>query len=502
VRELVEHSGIWLAPRGVSAHKRQGVGNLKRKTLAPLIATWLLSLSAITLAANTDSGPLARDVYRQEALTLLQESVAYRSVAGQGQVPALVAHLAQWFLAHGFSASEVHHIPVEPDIDALVVRYAGNGSGGPPILLMAHLDVVDASAKDWQTNPFELREDDGYLYGRGAMDNKSAAVTLATTFSRLRGEGYTPNRDLIILFSGDEETNALSIRHVLQQHHDLVDAGFALNSDAGGGYQDAHGRPAEFRIQAAEKSYMDFILTVRNPGGHSSRPRDDNAIYQLSDALQRLQAHRFPLRSNDITRGYFAAAAGMETGEKADAMRRFAADPTDTGAAEVLWHIPDLVGLTRTTCIATMLNAGHAPNALPQSAAATVNCRVFPGRTVAEAQAALAAVIDDPQVEITVLGEPRSSEASPLLPEVMSTLQRVVAQRYGEVPVIPVMHNAATDGVETRIAGIPTYGIGSVMHGVDDFRSHGQHERISKANFFEALEYWYVLLKEFSGAES
>lgn len=387
----------------------------------------LALLLTMFFAASTQASvgkPIEQEHYRQEALDLLRQAISFRSIGGSSELRPMLQMWAQWFRNHGFAPADVHYLEMDPGLTGLVVRYRGDGSGGKPILLMAHLDVVDALREDWNSDPFTLLQKNGYLYGRGTMDNKTGAVSLSTTFMRLRAAGYVPSRDLIIVFSSDEETTSYSIRAILEQHRDLVDAEFALNTDAGGGYQNEHGAVFEFKLQAAEKTYMDFELTVTNSGGHSSRPKSDNAIYRLSDALQKLQAFRFPVRINDITRGYFAAGAKQEQGELATAMARFAENPDDDWAQEVLWNIPTKVGYTRTTCIPTLLKAGHAPNAQPQLARANVNCRVFPGESVADTLRVLTAVIDDPKVEIAVQGDPRSSPASPLAPAIIDTVQQ------------------------------------------------------------------------------
>ena len=467
----------------------------------------LLGIGALLLVTPAllaqDSSTEYTKPYQRQALEILRTSVGYRTAAGHGQVPALARYLADQFRAGGFPDEDIHVLPLTThdgeETASLVVRYRGDGSSGMrPILLLAHMDVVDALPQDWERDPFTLIEESGYFFGRGSSDDKGGVAVLTATLLRLKAEGYVPNRDVVLAFSGDEETGMLTARYLVTTHRDLTDAEFALNADAGGGVLDEAGRPSRFLLQMSEKTYATFELTVANPGGHSSTPRDDNAIYELASVLRNIQAYRFPVQVNEATREYFEAASRVTEGPVGEAMARIAADPNDSVAAEVLWHEPEQVGITRTTCVATMLRAGHAENALPQSATATVNCRIFPGVEVSEVQATLQRVAGDPAVEIRVLDDPVPSPASPPRDDVVHAVGHGVERIRPGTPVIPLMAPYGTDGKEVRRAGIPTYGVmGLFMKDSDQF-AHGLNERIPVRSFYEALEFWHVVITELS----
>lgn len=437
--------------------------------------------------------------HQRRAREIFGTSIGYRTAATHGQVPALAAYLAEQFRTGGFPEEDVHVLPFTTsegeETASLVVRYRGDGSSGErPVLLLAHMDVVDALPQDWERNPFVLMEEDGYFFGRGSTDDKFGVTMLTATFLRLKGEGFVPTRDLILAFSGDEETGMLTARELVTAHRDLTDAEFALNADAGGGVLSEEGEAVRFLVQTSEKTYATFELTVTNPGGHSSTPRTDNAIYELASVLRNIEAHRFPLRMNDATRQYFDAASRVTAGPVGEAMARFAADPSDSAAAEVLWHEPEQVGITRTTCVATMLRAGHAENALPQSATATVNCRIFPGEEVADVQETLRQVAQHPGLQIRVLGDPVPSPASPPRDDVMEVIARGVERIRPGTPLIPLMAPYGTDGKEVRRAGIPTYGVMGLFIKDSDQFAHGLNERVSVRSFYDALEFWHVVL--------
>jgi len=470
--------------------------------------SWMLAAASPPLfvaeALAQDTSSDYTEPYQKKALEIYRASIAYRSADGHGQVPALARYLADQFRAGGFAEQDIHLLPFTvndgEETAALVVRYRGDGSsGGKPILLVAHMDVVDALPEDWERDPFQLTEEDGFFFGRGTYDDKFGTSVLTAAFLRLKAEDFTPTRDLIIGFTGDEESGMVTTRGLVTTHRELTDAEFALNADARGGVLNESGDAIYYQLQAAEKTYATFELTARNPGGHSSMPRLDNAIYELADALKRIEAYRFPVRSNEITRRYFATAAAFNPGALGEAMRRFAENPKDPEAADTLFGHPSHVGLTRTTCIATMLRGGHVENALPRSATATVNCRIFPGVEVAEVQATLQRVVDNDALEIQVLGEPFAAPASPLREDVVAAVTEAVHARYPGIPIIPYMAPYATDGKRIRAAGIATYGVmGLFMKEEDDF-AHGLNERVPVRAFFGALEHWNVLLKALAG---
>ena len=471
-----------------------------RRLLFPWIFVSLLPVSAAGQNSTADyTAP-----HERQALEIFEAIVGVRSAEGHGRVPEVARYLADQFRQAGFPEEDIHILPfTKPNGEesvGLVVRYVGDGSSGKdPILFLGHMDVVDALPEDWERDPFTLIEEDGYLFGRGTMDNKMGVAMLTTTFIRLRAEGFVPTRDLVIAFTGDEETDMISARRMVNEHRALTDAEFALNSDGGGGAMDAEGNPVGFYVQASEKTYATFELTVTNPGGHSSTPRDDNAIYDLATALKNIQAYRFPVMTNEATRRFLTETAKAVPGPVGEAMAALAAEPSNEAAAEVLWHEPELVGITRTTCVATMLRGGHAENALPQSVTATVNCRIFPGVEVADVQRTLAEVAAVSNLHIAVLDEPKASTASPLRPDVMDAVTQAIHRRFPSIPVIPQMAPYGTDGKEVRAGGIPTYGVaGMFMRSTDQF-AHGLNERVEVRNFFGALDYWRTLMTTLAG---
>jgi acetylornithine deacetylase/succinyl-diaminopimelate desuccinylase-like protein len=471
------------------------------RTLPLLAAALLLTPLALT---GQDSSADYKEPHQRKALEIYRTIISFRSSEGHGQVPAVARYLADEFRAAGFPEQDVQVLPFTgadgAETAALVVRYRGDGSAGrKPILLLGHMDVVDARPEDWERDPFTLIEEGGYFFGRGTSDNKMGVAMLTTTFLRLKAEGFVPTRDLIIGFTGDEETGMITARSLVTTHRDLTDAEFALNSDGGGGSLDESGKPTSFLIQASEKTYATFELTVTNPGGHSSTPRTENAIYELATALKNIEAYRFPVMVNDATLLYLKAMAELTPGEVGAAMGALAANPADEHAADVLWRQPEQVGITRTTCVATMLRAGHAENALPQSATATVNCRIFPGVEVSDVQATLARVAGLPAMKIEVLDDPRASPASPIRDDVVEAVSAAVHARFPGVPVIPSMAAYGTDGKEIRAAGIPTYGVAGLFMKDGDQFAHGLNERVQVRSFFGALDHWKILLTRLAG---
>ncbi len=438
--------------------------------------------------------------YNQKAFEIYKTAVEMRTAKGHGMVPKLARYLADEFEKGGFPKADIHVLEMGKTA-ALVVRYRGDGSAGKkPISISAHMDVVDALRSDWERDPFTLIEEDGYFFGRGTGDDKAGMTAVVANFLRLKAEGWVPNRDLIIAFSGDEETGMLTTRALVNQYRDLTDSEFVLNADAGGGRINEDGSaPASYSMQAAEKAYVDFTLTVRNPGGHSSRPRDDNAIYDLAAALLKIQAYKFPVNASELTRAYFRGTGPKTPGELGKAMIAFAADPTDKWAIKTLRANPGTVGTTGTTCVATLLSAGHAVNALPQSATANVNCRIFPGEGVAKTIERLKAVMGNDAVEISMVAPPTETDASPLRSDVLAAVRKAVDTRYPGLDIIPAMSSGGTDGMHFRAAGIPSYGVNGIyMKGSDSF-AHGLNERMPVESFFSNVEHWYVLLKEIAG---
>jgi len=456
------------------------------------------SLSVSPAAVNAPAAPAAPEAVRAQAREIFAAIVGIESSIGKGNVPLVAKYLAGQFQAGGFPAADIHILPLG-ETASLVVRYRGNGHGGRPIDFMAHMDVVTAKRADWQRDPYRLTEEGGFFYGRGTSDVKQEAALLTATFLRLKAEGFVPTRDLIITFSGDEETAQATARDLVTAHRDLVDAEFALNGDGGGGILSEGGAKALiFYVQGAEKSSAQFILTTHNAGGHSSEPRADNAIYDLADALKAVQHHEFPVVWNEWTIGDFKAASGVTKGPLGAAMARFASDPGNAQAAAEISKNPAFVGRVRTTCVATMLVGGHAENALPQSASATINCRIFPGTSAADVQKTLQGLVG-PKVEIRQGYDALVSSASPMRADVMKAVAKAVEASDPGVPVVPTQAAYATDGAVFRNGGIPTYGVGGVFIMDSEEFAHGLNERIRVNEFYKGLTYWDVLIKALAG---
>jgi len=435
---------------------------------------------------------------RAQALDIFRAIIAMKTSEGLHQVPAMAEYLAGKFRDGGFPNEDIHILPYG-ETASLVVRYRGTGKGGKPILLLSHMDVVTANREEWERDPYTLIEENGFFFGRGTSDIKSEIALLTATFVRLKAEHFVPTRDLVIVFTGDEETAQATTKDLVEKHRDLIDAEYALNSDGGGGsFDEDSGAPLMYAMQGAEKAAVTFELTVHNPGGHSSYPRIDNAIYELADALKAVQAYRFPVMWNDWTIGSFKASAAATPGELGRAMAAFAANPNDAAAADVLYTSPTNVGRTRTTCIATMLKAGHANNALPQTATATINCRVFPGMSVDEVKTTLQGIVGD-KVEVKALNNPPIAKPSPIRPDVMAAVTKAVHSVYPGTPIVPDQVAYATDGAIISAGGIPTYGVSSTFSKDSDVFSHGLNERLPVESFYKGLTYYYVLLKEVAG---
>lgn len=464
-----------------------------RRLISITILLAFTSCAAFTVcAAATDQN----SDHAKKSLEIYKTIVEIPTVKGRGKVPELANYLASEFLEAGFKDTDIS-ITANGETVSLVVRYAGDGSTNKkPILLLGHMDVVEALDKDWQRPPFTLTQDDTYFYGRGTIDNKLGVAMISSTFIRLKKSGFVPNRDLVIAFSGDEETTMATTQYLANERPDIANAEFALNSDAGGGELTADGKAIAYLVQAAEKTYASFELTIKNAGGHSSRPREDNAIYELSTALLAIQRYDFPVMSSQMTRDYFHNVGQQLGGELGAAMTQFARDPEDKEAGERLKQESSYIGTTRTTCVATMLNAGHAENALPQSATATVNCRIFPGVSVAEVQQTLKDVVGNPELEFKVLGEPIESPISELRTDVMAAIKSAVDPRYPGLTFMGYMESGGTDGMHFRSAGIPTWAMSSVFMNPDEMFAHGLNERLPIKTFYDGLDHWTIILKQ------
>jgi acetylornithine deacetylase/succinyl-diaminopimelate desuccinylase-like protein len=441
------------------------------------------------------------DPWQVYAHELLRDSIAFRSFRGEKQVVPFTEFLANEFIEAGFPAEDVHILPMDSDGEpaaSLVVRYRGT-SKKRPILFVAHTDVVSAIESGWGRDPFTLSEDDGFYYGRGVLDDKVGTTILTTTFLRLKKEGFTPERDLIIAFSGDEETEQWTIKSLVEDHLDLIDAEIAFNLDAGIGRLDTQFKPVAMFLQFAEKTYMTFELTTSNPGGHSAKPPRENAIADLAKAITAIHEYEFPVRSSTESRAYFAAMGDLLGDELGDAMRRFAENPEDKKASDYLSADPEYVGVLRTTCVPTMLRGGHAENALPVSATVTVNCRVYPGVGLSDVEMTLKQVVNNPEIAFASLWDPLPSPPSPVRDDVMAIVATATHQQFPEVIVIPYIAPYGTDGTFLRSVGIPTYGLYGVYMRAEDESKHGSNEKLPIKGFFDSLEFWHALVKDASG---
>ena len=440
---------------------------------------------------------LAREIFKQLIEINTTDSVGSTTVAAE----AMAARLRE----AGFPASDVQVLGPEPRKGNLVARLRGKGER-KPILMICHLDVVEARREDWSMDPFQFIEKDGYFYGRGTGDIKDGDAILVTTMIRLKQEGYKPDRDLILaLTAGEESGVANGVDWLIKNHRELIDAEFILNPDAGN-FELGHGKKLLVGIQASEKLYQDFDLKVTNPGGHSSLPGKENAIYELAEGLTRLEHYEFPFELSEVTRAYFAREADIVGGATGADMKAILKTPPDEAAMARLSAEPFYNARLRTTCVATLVQGGHAKNALPGMARANVNCRILPGHSPNEVQATLEKVLADPKISFTQIVAPGSGLGSnpltTLRPDVMGALEKVTAEMWPGVPVVPVMDAGASDGAISRAAGYTTYGITGVFMDVDDDRSHGRDERIRVSAFYEGLEFYYRLLKALTSSQS
>jgi carboxypeptidase PM20D1 len=459
------------------------------------------SILLLFAALCTAAPALAEDATPPEkrVVELSSAAIALRSVRGEGNATGKVAELFRKALIDaGWRGDEIEIVPLD-DTAYFIATWKGRNPALGPIVISAHLDVVDAKPEDWKRDPFTPVVENGYLYGRGASDTKFDTVQAMVAVMELRKSGFVPERSIVLAFSGDEETTMLTSKAIAER---LRGARLVLNVDgASGALDEASGKPAFWSWQGAEKTYADFALEVTNPGGHSSAPRADNAIVQLSSALVRICAHHFTPEVNDITRDYFTKAADFVSDPLlAAAMRAFAADPADKAAIAVLRGNPATIGKIATTCVPTMASAGHGLNALPQRATAFVNCRIFPGHSPEEVMAELSAVAAQPAMTIRQI-DPEYTIASPASPydEVfVGAATRAIQGAFGEVPVIAAQSSGASDSMWYRALGVPSYGAsGTFMRESDDF-SHGLDERVPIGNIGHSLTYYRLLLTELS----
>lgn len=453
---------------------------------------------AMTPPETTTSTELSP--HQRMARDILKELVETDTTDASGDNTAAAQAMADRLLAAGFPAEDVQVLAPADRKGNLVARYRGRESGRKPLLLLAHIDVVAADPDDWTLDPFTFVEQDGYYYGRGTTDDKDEAAIHIANLIRLREEGFQPDRDIIVALTADEETgNHNGVAWLLEEHPDLIDAEYALNEGGGGSMQD--GVHISNNVQASEKVYQTFILETTNPGGHSSLPVRDNAIYDLADAIVRIKNHAFPVSLNEVTSLFFERSAALEEGELAEAMQGVLQSPPDPSAIAYLADTPYYNSRLRTTCVATRLDAGHADNALPQRARATINCRVLPGESIDAVHNTLETVVGNDQVSITRAAPAKPSPPSPLTDEMLGAIETITNDLWPGVPVIPTMSTGATDGLYLRIAGIPVYGVSGLFGDIDDVRAHGQNERIRIESYFEGQEFLYQLTKTLSRSD-
>jgi acetylornithine deacetylase/succinyl-diaminopimelate desuccinylase-like protein len=475
-----------------------------------VLAAGLAVMLSGTAFAATDPRTVPSQLppaWQAKTREVFKQAIEIPTVHNRGEMHRMAMVLANQFKAAGIPDSDIHFMPYEAlpgdKTEALIVRWRSPHATKKPMLILGHMDVVEAKREDWKFDPFVFREEGGYFLGRGSSDMKNGDVATTMAAVKLMSEGFKPDRDIIFFYSGDEETRGVGATLGSTKWRNLTDAEFGLNADGGCGSYDRSFRPLGCGISVAEKTFQTYFFTTHNPGGHSSRPRPDNAIYDLADALEKLRNHRFEPMLNDATRGYFEERARQEgSSPLGAAMRRWLANPKDGAAADQIESNPLEVGLTRTRCVATMLKGGHADNALPQSATATVNCRIFPGVQPKDVQAELQQVVG-PNVEVTpdpnYIGQP--TPASPLRPDVLAAVTKAIQRFHGpQMHVYPVMSTGASDGSFFRAQGIPVYDVdGSWGISPDDERAHGLDERIPVRAMYDDVLHWEMIIKSLAG---
>jgi len=476
-----------------------------------LIAFLALAACVCPVAIGQSPLPTTSAEDRELARAIFKELIEINTTdTPRGDVTTATAAMQKRFLDAGFAADDVHLLGPDARKMNLVVRLRAEGTPAEkPVVFLCHMDVVEALRADWSTDPFQFVEKDGYYYGRGTQDMKNSDAALVFTFLRLHREGYKPKRDLILALTADEEGGKFNgADWLVKEHRDLVDAAFVINPDSGGVELD-RGRAVVADVEATEKVYSDYQVTATNRGGHSSIPRPDNAIYELTAALNKLAAYQFPFEMNEVTRTYFKNLAGQETGQTAADMRAILGTPADLAAAARLSAEPSFNSNFRTTCVATRLSAGHANNALPQTAQANVNCRIFPGHSPEEIRQLLIGIFGDEKLTVKYVSDagavsdtaPERKAMVPPAPikEVFDPLTRLTEAIWPGTPVTPVMENGASDSIYFAQAGIPCYGYSAIALERDDDRAHGQDERLPVDSYWKSLDFFYGFAKSLGG---
>jgi acetylornithine deacetylase/succinyl-diaminopimelate desuccinylase-like protein len=467
----------------------------KRKLWVVLLAGLAGLAPAGRAQEKKDAQPLAREIFK--------ELIEINTTDSVGNVTTAAEAVARRLRAAGFAGNDLQVAGPNERKKNVIARIHGTGQR-KPLLLLAHLDVVEARREDWSTDPFQFSEKDGYFYGRGTEDIKDGAAILVANVLRLKKEGFVPDRDLILALTADEEGGDFNgVEWLLAHHREWIDAEYCVNLD-GGDFMSEHGKKLYAAVQASEKVYVDFQLETRNPGGHSSRPSPDNAIYHLAGGLERLANYSFPVQLNEITRAMLERSAAFHGGQEGEDMRAAAKTPPDAAAVARLSGDSFYNAILRTTCVATRLDGGHANNALPQRARAIVNCRILPGEDPQQIRETLVRVVADPQIAVTFV-EQLSADGKPILPvsvppsplraDVMDALESSVHAMWPALPVLPVMDTGASDGKFLRLSGIPTYGISGVFLDLDNHRAHGQDERVGVQDFYDGVDFNYRLIR-------
>jgi len=471
---------------------------LRPISIVVLVCVFGLQTARPAPQSETATRGLAHDIFKQLIEINTTDSIGSTTVAAQAMARRLVQA--------GFPKADVIVVGPNDRKGNMVARYRGKpGSKLRPILIIGHLDVVEARREDWSTDPFKFVEQDGYYYGRGTQDMKESDAIAVADFIRLKKEGYVPDRDIILALTADEEGGKSNgVDWLLKNHRDSIDAEYALNPDSGGIVTD-HGKSLAVEFEATEKLYADFQLLATNAGGHSSLPKPDNAIYHVADALAVLEKSPFPFELNAVTREYFGQMAKTETGPNAADLRAILANPPDPAAIQRLSKDARYNSTMRTTCVATMLAGGHAFNALPQRAEANVNCRIFPGHSQEEIRLALVRMFNDPKLSVRYRNDAgelqdhgsdrKAMVPPPLRADVMDSLRKVASKLWPGAPVVPTMMTGSSDSIYTMSAGIPSYGICGVAVERDDIRAHGKDERVGTDSYYTGVEFYYEFLK-------
>ena len=456
-----------------------------------LAITFLVPFCARAESTLSPQQQLTRDIY--------EELIDINTTHSSGSTTKAATAVAKRLQAAGFPAADIHQLGPTPTKGGLVARLRSAHPTKKPLLLLAHLDVVEAKREDWSVDPFKLLEQDGFFYGRGTLDDKAMAAIFVANLIRMKRDGVKTDRDIILALTADEEGGPDDgADWLLKNHRELVDADLVINE--GGGGRMRNGKYVLNGVQASEKTYTNFMLEVKNKGGHSSLPTKDNCIYRLAAGLGRLEKFDFPVEINDVTRTYFERSAPLEGGQTEADMLAVVHDPPDQEAVKRLSETPAYNALLRTTCVATRLDGGHADNALPQTARANVNCRILPGHTSEEVQRTLMQVVADDQISITETEPSVAAPASPLDPQLMQAVEQITRAMWPGVPAVPTMSSGASDSRYFRNAGIRAYGVSGIFVDMDDVRAHGKDERVGVKQFYEGQEFLDRLVRALSTA--